>query len=156
TAYAAAPRVETVEIAVAQGQLGEALLANGRRAEAEPALRDAFQRNETLYGPADRDTITNLGRLAAAISAQGRYDEVRALLQERAAALRGSDTPDTKAALIAIRGRQLDNETQFGDVAAAASLVEPLDANALDRPSVRDADRYLIAEARALAWNNRG
>jgi serine/threonine protein kinase len=154
-AYAGAQRAETVEIAVARAHLGEALLANGRPAEAESALRDAFQRNETLYGPADRDTITNLGRLAAAIAVQGRYDEVRALLQERAAALRDNDTAEARAALIAIRGRQVENETWFGDASAAAAFVGPFDAGALEHTAIRDADRYVVAESRALVWNGR-
>jgi serine/threonine-protein kinase len=154
-AYAAAARAETVEIAVARAHLGEALLANGKPAEAESALRDAFQRNESLYGPADRDTITNLGRLAAAIAAQGRHDEVRTLLQERAAALRDNDTADAQAALVAIRGRQVENETWFGDAGAAATFVGPFDAGALDHTAIRDADRYVIAESRALVWNGR-
>jgi serine/threonine protein kinase len=153
--YASTPRVETVEIAVSRGQLGEALLANGQPAEAESALRDAFARNESLYGAADRDTITNLGRLAAAIAAQGRHDEARSLLQERAAALRESDTADTRAALVAIQGRKLENEALFGDALAAGALVQPFDAGVLDHAAIRDADRYVVAEARALIWKGR-
>jgi hypothetical protein len=80
---------------------------------------------------------------------------VRALLQERAAALRDNDTAEARAALIAIRGRQVENETWFGDASAAAAFVGPFDAGALEHTAIRDADRYVVAESRTLVWNGR-
>jgi tetratricopeptide (TPR) repeat protein len=153
--YASYGRVESSELADTQEHLGTALLANGRPAEAEVALREAQHRCQELYGISDRVTVTDLGRLASALSLQGRHEEVRALLGERAALLQPMDTVDARAALVMIRGRQLENEMLLGNSQGAAAFVGPADPAALSKPAVRDADVFLAYEARWLVWNGR-
>ena len=154
--YVATGTAESATLAESLGNLGAALLANGRLVDAEAALREAHRRCQDLYGSSDRDTVTNLGRLASALARQGKHATVRALLSERVAALQLAAAPDTGVALVTVRGRQLENEMLYGDLQAAAAFVGPADTSRLTQPDVRDADEYLILEARFLVWTGRG
>jgi hypothetical protein len=153
--YAAFGRTESSELADTLEQYGAALLANGRLAEAEAALREAEHRNLELYGPADKATITDLGRLASALALQGRHDAARALLDDRQALLKPMQTDEARAALVVIRGRRLENEMLRGRVQAAADYVGPADPAALGNTGIRDADVFLSYEARWLVWSGR-
>ncbi|HEX7442091.1 MAG TPA: serine/threonine-protein kinase [Caldimonas sp.] len=153
--YAGYAKVESSELAETLGHLGTALLANGRPEDAEAALREAQRRCLELYGISDRATVTDLGRLASALALQGRYEEARALLAERAALLQPMDTDEARAALVMVRGRQLETEMLLGNSQGAAAFVGPADPAALSTPAVRDADEFLAYEARWLMWNGR-
>lgn len=153
--YAGFPGVESGELADTLKQLGVALLANGLAAEGEPALREAQRRALELYGPADRATIGALGALASALARQGRHDEARRLLDERAAELQSMGTGEARDAMIGVRGHRLENEILAGDAKAAAAFVGPTDPTTLGSSTVRDADLFLTLEARWLIWNDR-
>jgi len=153
--YAASGKSESSELADTLGHLGATLLANGRPAEAEPVLRDAQRRDQELYGNSDRATITDLGRLASALALQHRHDEARALLGERAALLEPLDSAEARDALVVIRGRRLENEMLLGNTQGAAAFVGPVDAKALRRPFLRDAEVFQAYEALWLVWNGR-
>jgi tetratricopeptide (TPR) repeat protein len=153
--YAGYSKVESGELAETLEHLGTALLANGQPVQAEAALREAQRRSLELYGISDRATVTELGRLASALALQGRHEEARALLAERAALLQPIDTAEARAALVMVRGRQLENEMLFGNSQGAATFVGPADPAALSNPAVRDADVFLAYEARWLMWNGR-
>jgi eukaryotic-like serine/threonine-protein kinase len=135
--------------------LGTALLANGQLAEAITALRDAHRRCLDLFGQADRDTVTNLGRLAAAYSRQENSAMARQLLSESKERLREATGPEADAALVMVRGRQLDNEIQFGDIKSAAPFAINMDLAMLNQPTIRDADVYLTQQAKWLIWSGR-
>ena len=153
--YVAFSRTESGELADTLEQHGAALLANGRLVEAETALREAEHRNLELYGPADRATITDLGRLASALALQGRHDAARALLDERQSFLQTVQTDDARTALVVIRGRRLENEMLRGSVPAAGAYVGPGDPAALANPGFRDADVFLGYEAPSRSSSSR-
>ncbi len=153
--YAGYSKVESSELAETLDHLGTALLANGQPAKAETALREAQRRSLELYGISDRATVTDLGRLASALARQGRHEEARTLLAERAALLQPMDTAEARAALVMVRGRQLENEMRFGNSQGAAAFVRPADPAVLGNPAVRDAEVFVACEARWLMWNGR-
>ncbi len=139
----------------ALSNLGVAALANGLPAQAETALREAHSLSAKLYGRDDRDTVRNLGRLAAAIARQGRHDELRQWLIEQATAARAVNTPAAQAAQRVIRGHQIENEALYGDAAAALALIkDDLDATWKDT-NILEAERFLIAESRVIAGSDR-
>jgi eukaryotic-like serine/threonine-protein kinase len=125
------------QIGFSYWQLGIALARVGQPGQAEAALREGGTRFDQIYGPLDRDSVRLVGDLALAIAAQGRYDEARALLNERQALVESRPGPDAALALRALKARRLQAELLAGDLDAAqrfvaeGSAVDPNDPHTL-------------------------
>jgi hypothetical protein len=105
--------------------LGIGMILNGLPAEAEKVLQESHQLYTDAFGRAHFLTIRVLGFWASSIARQGRYAEVRALLQKERGELQSIDGPKPAEALVTVRGRRLENEWLYGDAGAAAALIGP-------------------------------
>ena len=145
--YQAAMAPQRAETGVGLMHLGNSRLAMGRFEAAETALREAVQALDEIYGRADRDSVFALGWLAAAVGAQGRFTEARALLDERRAGVLSSGGPDRDVALVSLAARQLDLEVAHGDLDAAARALGLIEAFDLETPGLRNVDLVCPAQA---------
>jgi len=82
--------------------------ARGDFAGAEPLLRSALTRIETLRGPDSREALNTLHELATAVSSQGRHEEALALTEELVRRHERANGPDHISTLNARGGLALD------------------------------------------------
>lgn len=136
--------------------LGQSRLAVGQWTAAERDLRDALAALDSIYGQADRDSVLALTWLAAALGAQGRFVEARALLDERRAAVDAGSGPDREVAQVSLAARQLDLELEHGDLAAAELTLAAIQTHDLSAPGLRNVDLVHPARARWLLLGGRG
>jgi serine/threonine-protein kinase len=130
--------------------LALALQANGLAAEAEVVLREALGHYDARYPRDNRNRIRAFGRLATTLARQGRYADARELLAEEMTVLQRMPGDDARAGVATLRGRALENEFQFGDMAAAQALLSPEPLALMRVPGLRDADIFITTECRVL------
>ncbi|MCA3220243.1 MAG: protein kinase [Burkholderiales bacterium] len=149
-AYQSAMAPQQAETGVGLLRLGQSRLAVGQWAAAERDLRDAVAALDGIYGMADRDSVLAMTWLAAAVAAQGRFFEARALLEERRAVVQAGHGPDRDVALASLAARQIDLEVEHGDLDAASRASELIDAFDLRAAGLRNVDLVHPARARWL------
>lgn len=128
--------------------IGQALVRQGREAEAEPFYRRALEANRRTLGDRDPQTLIALTNLAGLLERQGRFGEAEPLRRElhtAAQAVFGARSAETAAAAVAL-----------GDVLRAnarAAEAEPLyrSAVAIDARQFGEADPRLAADLGSLA-----
>ena len=118
-----------VDRAQAERQLGYALLANGRAADAEAVARRALADFVTAYGIANRNSVRGMAAVADAIARQGDYARVASFLEEQRRVARA--TPDGESPVHARtqREQRLESAWLAGDANAVnTELGSDLDA----------------------------
>ena len=115
--YARSACLADPELAVAWGELGKALEAQGRLDAAEEAFRAARAR-DTSSG----DPIAALGRIA---EARGQRDRARSLYSEAANARNGTDEAHWRLAALLIEDLEVEEADAELALLAAETILEP-------------------------------
>ncbi|CAN5128276.1 hypothetical protein BH10PSE17_BH10PSE17_11010 [soil metagenome] len=145
-ANAADPDSEAVDI----WMYGNALLDNGRAAEAEAAYARSLELMKKEYEFGSRNTVRAIGRLAGAIARRGDHDRVATLLADTRARLAATKDGVSPFAAGQLNGRELESDWLAGDVQSAARhLTAPAPA-LWSGDAIRDNDFLLVHEARAM------
>ncbi|MBU1515886.1 MAG: tetratricopeptide repeat protein [Alphaproteobacteria bacterium] len=121
--------------AVSWSWIGQALVRQGRDAEAEPFYRRALEIDRKALGPLDPQTLLATSNLAGVLERRGRFDEAAPLRREMVGATRamfGDRSPETAAATVA-----------YADVLRAQS--KPAEAEPLYRAAI-EADVRLLGD----------
>jgi len=155
-AYLRYPEAQSSEVGRSHFYLATALRSVGRHADAEKALRETQRLYAENFGTVDRDTVGALGRLAAAVAAQGRFAEARELLAARRRETEAQPGPDTAGALLTLTARQLETELMHGDLKAAAPFATAIpDDRTAAGAAVRDAGIRPVGQSQYLRWSGR-
>ncbi|CAN5402410.1 hypothetical protein BH09PSE6_BH09PSE6_13210 [soil metagenome] len=134
---------------------GNALLENGRAAEAEAAYARSLEIFETEYQFTSRNTVRAIGRLSGAIARRGDHARAAALLastRERLNAAKGGVSPFSAGQMLA---RELENDWLAGDVTSAASHLFVPTPSQWSGDAIRDNDFLLAHVARAMIFAGR-
>ncbi len=137
-----------------QWQLGDALLANGRPAEAEAALQASLVSYRHGYGRDSHSAVRAFGRLMAAVA---RRDPGRAqamLAAERdALSRRPGGLPPTSDALL--RAREFEAAWLSGDVESSRALPLPGEEVLKSPGAVRENEALIVLAAQAATQDGR-
>lgn len=128
--------------------VGGAHAALGQLEQAEAAFKVGLAHYDRIFSREDRDAVTALADLAHAIAARGRFDEARAMLDERRRLVETKPGPDTPVALRVLLARQVEVALLHGDLVLAAALIEPMRAAFSTLPDERARGPAVINEAR--------
>ncbi len=139
-----------------QGQLTDALLANGHVIEAEAVMREVHPRLVSFYGRTNRLALRALAQLSASVARQGDPARAAVLLDAEAEALQSMPGATAQEALAGVQALRLESALVHGDIAAATALVQPAPADWKRTMTRRMAGTFLAYETRALAWAGRG
>jgi len=142
---------ESTQVSHGLQYLGNALLANGRPAEAEAAYRNALAETVRQYGRASTHGTRALGRVVEAIARQGDVPRAEALIADERAALSRLPGGLPSYAARHFRALQLQNAVLAGDAPQARALLAQTAADVGPRPGAsRDQELLLAARIRAL------
>ncbi len=136
--------------------LGSALQASGRGAEAEPPMREALGIYIDNYGRGSPNSVQMFARVTGLIARQGDYDRARTALAQQLAALSGVKGGVTPFAAAQMRGQRLELAWLSGDLVAGTEAFAP-DIQALLTPTkARQSEIALLSQVRLLALAGRG
>lgn len=128
-------------------QLGDALRAVGRAADAEAVLADSLEILRREYGRESEYAVRAFGRMVAAVARRDPPRSMSLLGQERQVLASRAEGLLPQAELL-LRAREYEAAWLAGDTAAAARLAPP-DLSALLQPdAMRDHDLLLVYAAR--------
>jgi hypothetical protein len=135
--------------------LGDALVANGRSAEAETALRASADLNAHNYGRTSANAVSAVGRLANAIAAQGDIARAQRLLVETLHEVASESGGSAPAQARELRRRRLDIAWLAGD-APSVDWLSPDEVSAFTAPAkIRANEQLLLAQARLWTLTGR-
>lgn len=130
--------------------LGNALIANGRAAEAEAAWREAWVETTRNYGRGSPHGVRALCRVIDAIARQGDTARAESLLMQEREALSRLPAGLPPYAAQQLHALQLQNAWLAGDVPRAKRLLATSPALSLPRPGAsRDHEQLLLSHIRA-------
>jgi eukaryotic-like serine/threonine-protein kinase len=112
--YLGSPGANDAYLANSGMVLGTALHSTGKAAEAEAVFAKAETLAKKMYGEFDRDTTGSHASRAGAISAQGRYDEVKSDLTAYLPIIKTWKGSDAQESVARIKARLLENEVASG------------------------------------------
>ncbi|MFG6487023.1 protein kinase [Roseateles sp. BYS78W] len=135
-------------------QLGDALLANGRAAEAETAMEASLAAYRHGNGRDSRSAVRAFGRLMGAVSRRdpGRAEALIAAERDALRRLPAGLPPPTDSLL---RAREFEAAWLRGDVEKSRTLALPGDEVLKSPATVRDNEVLIVLAARAAALDGR-
>jgi serine/threonine-protein kinase len=131
--------------------LGNALVANGRPAEAEATWREAMAETVQQYGRGSSHGVRALARVIDAVARQGDFVRADAMIADERAALAGLPAGLSPFATRQFQALQIENAWLVGDVAAAKSRLIANTSELLAPRAVRENEMPLLWHIRALS-----